>query len=67
MFDIRNPLLLLVLIATVAVTGVMAGSYPAFFLSSFQPGIVLKGNATSGFHFGLAPRATDSISDVGGR
>ncbi|PWT77556.1 MAG: ABC transporter permease [Bacteroidetes bacterium] len=38
-----NPLFWLAAIAFVIVTGFLAGSYPAFFLSSFQPVKVLKG------------------------
>lgn len=38
-----NPLYWMAAIAGIAVTGLLAGSYPAFFLSSFQPSSVLKG------------------------
>jgi putative ABC transport system permease protein len=39
----------------VLVTGLLAGSYPAFFLSSFRPAIVLKGAAIR-IHALLTPR-----------
>lgn len=40
---ISNPMLVLVIAAVVVGTGLLAGSYPAFLLSSFRPVRVLKG------------------------
>lgn len=40
---VKNPIAWLVLLGVGVLTGVIAGSYPAFYLSSFEPIKVLKG------------------------
>ncbi|MDQ3290969.1 MAG: ABC transporter permease, partial [Bacteroidota bacterium] len=47
--DYSNPLFLLSLAAITVLTGLISGSYPAFFLSSLEPVKVLKGNLKFGF------------------
>lgn len=47
--DLSSPAVIISLIGIIVITGLMAGAYPAFFLSSYQPAQVLKGSLQSGF------------------
>jgi putative ABC transport system permease protein len=46
---LASPWLVPVLLLLVLITGLLAGSYPAFYLSSFKPIQVIKGKLAAGF------------------
>jgi putative ABC transport system permease protein len=46
---LNNPVFISIVIAFILVLGVLAGSYPAFYLSSFNPIQTLKGKMSAGF------------------
>jgi putative ABC transport system permease protein len=46
--QVTSPLFWIIMIAFTGLTGLLAGSYPAFYLSSFNPINTLKGNLKSG-------------------
>lgn len=48
----ERPWLLPLLLLMAIIVGLLAGSYPAFYLSSFKPILVLKGKLTAGFKSG---------------
>ncbi len=56
-----NVVELLLLLSIAGLVGIVAGSYPAFFLSAFQPAEVLKGETKSG-KSGLAFRSVLVVS-----
>src|SRR6185437_12387745 len=47
-----RPCLVPAMLALVVIVGILAGSYPAFYLSAFRPIAVLKGNVAAGFKTG---------------
>ena len=51
--DFLDPVIILGILAVTIATGVLSGSYPALFLSSFQPVTVLKGARVFGAKGGL--------------
>jgi ABC-type antimicrobial peptide transport system permease subunit len=55
--DLSDPWLVISCVVIVLTAGLVAGSYPAFFLSSYKPASVLKGTIAAGFR-GAALRKT---------
>lgn len=47
--QLGNPIFLIIITGFILTLGILAGSYPAFYLSSFEPIKVLKGRLASGF------------------
>lgn len=53
-FDFSDFSLLMGIIGIIIFTGLVSGSYPALYLSSFQPAAVFKGSVTPGSRKGLS-------------
>jgi putative ABC transport system permease protein len=56
-----NPVLWIAALGIILITGIISGSYPAFYLSSFRPATVLKGKINAGKK-GSLPRKIMVIS-----
>ncbi|GAB3264219.1 ABC transporter permease [Larkinella harenae] len=50
--QLANPIFLSIVVGVTLLTGLVSGSYPAFFLTSFQPVSVLKGKIASAMRTG---------------